>query len=85
MQFGAKRCAKRARRGAHGKMGEPNQPGQCAQDLQGRLRPPIRLYIYALWAGTLSVRLITELDPQVTPHTLLWGAWSGIAMGYLLV
>jgi hypothetical protein len=28
-------------------------------------------YIYALWAGTLSVSLITELDPQVTPHTLL--------------
>jgi hypothetical protein len=23
----------------------PNRPGQHAQDLQGRLRPPIRLYI----------------------------------------
>ncbi len=38
MQFGAKRCAQRARRrGAQGTMGGPNRPGQRAQDLQGRL------------------------------------------------
>jgi hypothetical protein len=37
MQFGAKRCPQRARRGAQGTMGGPNQPGQHAQDLQGRL------------------------------------------------
>ncbi len=42
-------------------------------------------YIYALWVGTLSVCRITELDPQVTPHTLMWGGWSGVATGYLLV
>jgi hypothetical protein len=29
------------------------------------------VYIYALWVGTLLVRLIIELDLQVTPHTLL--------------
>jgi hypothetical protein len=41
MQFGAKRCAQWARRGAHGPMGGPNRPEQRAQDLQGHLRSPI--------------------------------------------
>jgi hypothetical protein len=37
MQFGAKRCAQRARWGAQGTMGGPHRLGQRAQDLQGRL------------------------------------------------
>jgi hypothetical protein len=56
--------------GAHATMGGPNRPGQRAQDLQGRLRPPIRLYICTMGRHTISSLDYWAWPTSDTSHTI---------------
>jgi hypothetical protein len=59
--------------GAQGTMGGPNWPGQRTQDLQGRLRPPIRLYICTMGRHTVSSPDYWARPPSDTSHiTVGW-------------